>query len=148
MALWVLTKKIDFAYFTEIYDLLEINQTKQFFLLPKRFDFFRIRFYFSKMFWTKSHPFIIKFRLLISYQLLLTFGDFKNVVFSSWTPVSHASSPSVFEKKMHNAKTDNLPLWSARARIFRSERCARAYLFLFVLEFVLVSLKPFKVLTL
>lgn len=57
--------------------------------------------------------------------------------------------PSVFEKKkMHNAKTDNLPLWSTRARIFRSERCARAYLFLFVLEFVLVSLKPFKDLTL
>lgn len=74
------------------------NETNSFFCLNDSI-FLRIRFYFSKMFWTKSHPFIIKFRLLTSYQLLLTFGDFKNVVFSSWTPVSHASSPSVFEKK-------------------------------------------------
>lgn len=123
------------------------NETNSFFCLNDSI-FLRIRFYFSKMFLTKSHPFIIKFRLLSSYQLLLTFGDFKNVVFSSWTPFSHALSPLFLKKKMHNAKTDNLPLWSTRARIFRSERCARAYLFLFVLEFVLVSLKPFKDLTL
>lgn len=149
MALWVLTKKNWFRLFhRNLWSTRnKSNETNSFFCLNDSI-FLRIRFYFSKMFWTKSHPFIIKFRLLTSYQLLLTFGDFKNVVFSSWTPVSHASSPSVFEKKMHNAKTDNLPLWSARARIFRSERCARAYLFLFVLEFVLVSLKPFKVLTL
>lgn len=74
------------------------NETNSFFCLNDSI-FLRIRFYFSKMFLTKSHPFIIKFRLLSSYQLLLTFGDFKNVVFSSWTPFSHALSPLFLKKK-------------------------------------------------